>query len=121
MRIDLIVRGICCLRPGVEGLSNDIRVVSVVERFLEYSRIYYFYNYGEEEIFIGSANLMPRNLNQRVEVVFPVEDPTLIRHVREDILQIYLQDNIIAWQMNSDGEYVRIQAKDNELLIDVQQ
>lgn len=121
VKIDLIVRGICCLRPGIEGLSENIRVVSVVGRFLEHSRIYYFYNHGKEEIFIGSADLMPRNLNQRVEVVFPVENSALIRHIRDDILQIYLQENINAWRMNSDGHYFRAQSKDDEMLIDVQQ
>lgn len=120
VKIDLIVRGICCLRPGVPGLSENIRVISVVGRFLEHSRIYYFNHHGQEIIFMGSADLMPRNLNQRVEVLFPVEDEAMIRHVRDDVLEIYLQDNIKAWRMQADGSYVYIQPQENAELIDIQ-
>jgi len=120
VKIDLIVRGICCLRPGVAGLSDNIRVVSVVGRFLEHSRIYYFYNHGEEQVYLGSADLMPRNLNRRVEVIFPVEDQALIRYLRDDVLEIYLQDNIKAWRMNADGCYKRLQPEEG-VLVDVQQ
>ncbi len=120
VKIDLIVRGICCLRPGVPGLSENIRVVSVLGRFLEHSRIFYFYNHGKETIFMGSADLMPRNLNQRVEVLFPVEDQDMIRHIRDDVLDIYLQDNIKAWRMQSDGKYERIKGSEKDSLIDVQ-
>ncbi len=120
VKIDLIVRGICCLRPGMPGLSDNIRVVSVLGRFLEHSRIYYFYNHGEEKVYMGSADLMPRNLNQRVEVLFPVQDPDLIRHTRDDLLDIYLQENIKAWQMQPDGSYIRIQAPEGTALIDIQ-
>jgi polyphosphate kinase len=105
VQIDLIVRGICCLRPGVPDLSENIRVVSIVGRFLEHSRIYYFHNAGEEEIYAGSADLMPRNLNQRVEVLFPIQDPSLIRHLRDVILATYLEDNIKARIMLPDGTY----------------
>ena len=120
VKIDLIVRGMCCLRPEVEGLSDHIRVISVVGRFLEHSRIYYFYNHGKEIIFMGSADIMPRNLNQRVEVLFPVEDADMIRHLRDDILEVYLQKNINAWRMQPDGSYERAKPPENGSLVDVQ-
>jgi len=107
VKIDLLVRGICCLRPGVPGVSDNIKVSSVVGRFLEHSRIYYFHNGGEEEIYIGSADLMPSNLDRRVEVLFPLEDPELIRQVKDQILAAYLTDNVKAREMRSDGTYVR--------------
>lgn len=120
VKIDLIVRGICCLRPGVPGLSENIRVVSVLGRFLEHSRIYYFHNHGQETIYMGSADLMPRNLNQRVEVLFPVQAPEMIRHLREDVLEVYLREDIQAWIMQPDGSYERTQAPEGEALVDVQ-
>ncbi len=106
--VDLIVRGICCLRPGIEGLSENITVRSIVGRFLEHSRIYYFHNGGDEEIYLGSADLMPRNLNRRVEIIFPIEDPPLIRHLRDEVLETYLNDTVKARRMQSDGTYVRV-------------
>jgi polyphosphate kinase len=108
VKIDLIVRGICCLRPGIKGVSENIRVFSVVGRFLEHSRIYYFANNGSERIYMGSADVMPRNLNERVEVLFPVEDPRMIRHVRDDILATYLLDNVKARLMTGDGQFHRV-------------
>jgi polyphosphate kinase len=120
VQIDLIVRGICSLRPGVQGLSENIRVMSVVGRFLEHSRIFYFYNHGKEIIYMGSADLMPRNLNQRVEVLFPVEDKDMIRRLRDQVLEIYLQENIKAWRMQPDGSYERAQAPQDGALLDVQ-
>jgi polyphosphate kinase len=120
VKIDLIVRGICCLRPGVPGLSENIRVISVLGRFLEHSRIFYFYNHGKETIYMGSADLMPRNLNQRVEVLFPVEDEDMIRQIRDDVLDIYLKDDIKAWKMLPDGEYERIIEPEGNHLLDVQ-
>jgi polyphosphate kinase len=120
VKIDLIVRGICSLRPGVDGLSENIRVVSIVGRFLEHSRIYYFHNHGEEIIYIGSADLMPRNLNQRVEVLFPVQDQDLIRHLRDTVLGVYLREDIKAWRMNPDGSYVRAPSEEDKRLVDVQ-
>ena len=93
VKIDLLVRGICCMKPGIEGLSENISVISIVGRYLEHSRIYYFLNDGDEEIYMGSADLMPRNLNRRVEVIFPVEDSRMIRHIRDNILETYLLDN----------------------------
>lgn len=107
VQVDLIVRGICCLRPGVPELSENIRVVSIVGRFLEHSRMYYFHNAGNEEIYAGSADLMPRNLNQRVEVLFPIQDPNLIRHLRDNVLNTYLSDNVKARIMLPDGAYTR--------------
>ena len=109
VKVDLIVRGICCLRPGLPGLSENIRVISIVGRFLEHSRIYYFLNAGEEEIYAGSADLMPRNLNQRVEVLFPIRDSNLIRHLRDVVLATYLSDNVKARIMLPDGTYQRNQ------------
>ncbi len=106
VRIDLLIRGICCLRPGVPGLSENIRVVSIVGRYLEHSRIFYFHNRGEEEVFIGSADWMPRNLNRRVEAVTPVEDPDLMKDLQE-ILGIMLSDNRQAWDLQADGTYVQ--------------
>ena len=105
--IDLIVRGVCCLRPKIPGISENINVTSVVGRFLEHSRIFYFRNGGAEQIYLGSADLMPRNLDRRVEVLFPVEDPRLARHIREDILHIYLNDSVKARYMMPDGKYKR--------------
>jgi polyphosphate kinase len=107
VKVDLIVRGICCLRPGVCGVSDNIQVISVVGRFLEHSRIYYFHNGGDEEIFLGSADLMSRNLIRRVEVLFPVEDRRLVRHLRDHVLEIYLRDNVKARLMQADGSYQR--------------
>jgi polyphosphate kinase len=109
VRVELLARGICCLRPGVPGVSENIRVVSVVGRFLEHSRVYYFLNGGEEEMFLGSADLMPRNINRRVETIFPIERPSLLKQVKEKILQVYLQDNIKAREMRPDGSYQRVQ------------
>jgi len=102
--IDLIVRGICCLRPGLPGISETIRVISIVGRFLEHSRAFYFLNGGAEEVFIGSADWMPRNLDRRIEAVAPVHDPTHRQTVR-DLLQLMLQDNRQAWDLLSDGAY----------------
>lgn len=114
VKIDLIVRGICCLRPGVAGVSDNIRVSSIVGRFLEHTRIYYFHNGGEEEIYLGSADLMSRNLVRRVEVLFPVEDRRLIRHLRDHVLEIYLADNVKAREMQSDGIYQRREREPQE-------
>jgi polyphosphate kinase len=107
IRVDLLVRGLCCLRPGVPGVSDNIQVTSVVGRFLEHERIYYFRNGGNPEVYVGSADLMPRNLNRRVEIVFPIENPLIARRIRDEILQLYLDDNVNAYRMISDGTYVR--------------
>jgi polyphosphate kinase len=105
VRIDLIVRGACCLRPQLPGISENIRVTSILGRFLEHSRIYYFGNHGSPQCYLGSADLMPRNLNRRVEVIFPLERPQFVRRVRDWILQAYLDDRVGARQMRSDGTY----------------
>ena len=107
VEIDLIVRGICALRPGVRGLSDRIRVRSIVGRFLEHSRIYYFANGGEEEIYIGSADWMPRNLYERVEVLVPLRDELLRERVHSEILDAYLADNRKARILLRDATYIR--------------
>ena len=94
MRIDLQVRGICCLRPGVPGVSDTITVTSIVGRFLEHARIYYFRHGGQDEILLGSADLMPRNLDRRVEVLFPVESEALREIILRDTLQVPLRDTV---------------------------
>ena len=108
VRVELIVRGMCSLRAGVPGLSENIRVRSVVGRFLEHSRIYWFANGGAPELYLGSADLMYRNLDRRVEVLFPVDDPALEQRVRVEILATYLADNQKARMMRPDGTYVRV-------------
>jgi polyphosphate kinase len=106
VQIDLIVRGLCCLRPGVPGVSDRIRVRSIVGRFLEHSRVYQFENAGEIEVYCGSADWMDRNLFRRIEVAFPVEAPELKARVVED-LNLYLVDDAQAWVLSSNGEYAR--------------
>jgi polyphosphate kinase len=105
VEIDLIVRGVCSLRPGIPGVSETIRVRSILGRFLEHSRIYYFHNGGDELIYAGSADLMPRNLNRRVEVLFPIEDQRLVRRLRDRILEKHLEDEAGARIMQPDGAY----------------
>jgi len=107
VRVDLNVRGICCLRPGVPGISDNIRVTSIVSRFLEHARIYYFRNGGEEEVLLGSADLMPRNLDRRVEVLFPVADDGVRNAVIHDILEVHLADDVKARELRRDGEWAR--------------
>ncbi|MCS6992840.1 MAG: polyphosphate kinase 1 [Anaerolineales bacterium] len=115
VQVDLLVRGICCLRPGLKGVSENIRVISIVGRYLEHSRIYYFYNDGAEEIYLGSADLMPRNLDHRVEVVFPLEKPGHVHYMKSQVLDIYLKDTLRARLMRPDGTYVRAKADNNAL------
>ena len=104
VKIDLIVRGICCIRAGVPGLSENISVRSIVGNYLEHSRIFYFYNDGFEDIYMGSADWMPRNLDKRVEITFPVEDPELKEKIK-NILKIQLADTLKAHIMQPDGSY----------------
>jgi len=106
VQINLVVRGICCLRPGVKGVSDNIRVISIIGRFLEHSRIFFFHNNGAEEIFIGSADWMTRNLDRRVEAVTPVADTHIARELKE-ILEVMLADNRQAWELHSDGSYMQ--------------
>jgi polyphosphate kinase len=102
--IDLIIRGICCLRPGLAGVSERIRVISIVGRFLEHSRAFYFLNGGEEEVYIGSADWMPRNLDRRIEAVTPIDDPA-DRTALRDLLLLMWEDNRQAWELAPDGTY----------------
>ena len=108
VEIDLLVRGICALRPGVRGISDRIRVRSIVGRFLEHSRIFYFSNAGEEEVYIGSADWMPRNLYERVEVLTPLKDAMAVERVRHEMLQGYLADNLKTRILAKDGTYHRV-------------
>ncbi|HEV2446518.1 MAG TPA: polyphosphate kinase, partial [Candidatus Sulfopaludibacter sp.] len=112
VKIQLLVRGICCLRPGVAGVSDNIEVTSVVGRFLEHSRVYYFHNGGDEEVYIGSADLMSRNIDHRVEVLVPIKDPNIIRTLTDRVLAVYLADDVKARQMLPTGAYARKKAAD---------
>jgi polyphosphate kinase len=120
VKVDLQPRGICCLRPGVPGVSETIDVTSIVGRFLEHARIYYFRNGGDEEILTGSADLMPRNLYRRVETLFPVEDPGLKSALKDQILNVHLKDTVKARRMLSDGSYEWVQPKESEAPLDSQ-
>lgn len=113
VQIDLIVRGICCLRPGVAGLSDQIRVRSIIGRFLEHSRVYYFLNDGHEKLYLSSADWMERNLHKRIEVAFPIEHKTLMQRIKRD-LERYLDDNCQSWQMQPDGRYLLNEPGDHE-------
>ena len=115
VKIELNIRGLCCLRPGIKGVSENIRVTSIVDRFLEHSRIYYFENGGDPEMLLGSADMMPRNMEARVETLFPVLDKTLSGQIKNNMLDIHLADNVKAKQLMSDGTYVRIANADEPL------
>ncbi|MFH1966167.1 MAG: polyphosphate kinase 1 [Acidobacteriota bacterium] len=120
VKINLTVRGICCLRPGVPEISENITVTSIVGRFLEHARIYYFRNGGDEEILLGSADLMPRNLNRRVELLFPVIDPESREILKNDILDLQVRDNAKNWKLESTGEYKKITPGKGEKILDSQ-
>ncbi len=120
VRIKLIVRGICCLRPGITGVSDNITVISIVGRFLEHSRIYYFRNVGDEEVYLGSADLMQRNLDRRVELLFPIEDASIKDHIIHNILELYLKDNVKARIMNKDGKYSYVRPEEKSKRINSQ-
>jgi polyphosphate kinase len=120
VEIDLIVRGICMLRPGIPGLSENIRVRSIVGPLLEHSRVYYFANAGEEEVYIGSSDWMPRNLDRRVEVVTPVENTNLKNYLKNEYLAAYLRDNVKARELKPDGFYERVESDANEMPFNVQ-
>ncbi|AFY44639.1 polyphosphate kinase 1 [Nostoc sp. PCC 7107] len=112
VQIDLIIRGICCLRPGLKDISENIRIISIIGRFLEHSRIYYFYNNSQEEIYIGSADWMRRNLDRRVEVITPIKDQDIAKDLQE-ILGIMLADNRQAWELQADGSYIQRRPEDD--------
>jgi polyphosphate kinase len=121
VRIQLLVRGICSLRPGLADVSDNIEVISIVGRFLEHSRVYYFRNGGDEEVYLGSADLMPRNLDHRVEVLFPLADHKLISRVRDDVLGVYLRDTVKARRMFADGTYARKKPARGKPLLECQE
>ena len=106
VEVDLIIRGTCCLRPGIPGVSENIRVISIIGRYLEHSRIFYFHNGGKAEVYIGSADWMPRNLDRRVEAVTPIEDADIAKYLKE-LLDLMLSDNRQAWELQADGQYVQ--------------
>jgi polyphosphate kinase len=112
--IDLIVRGICSLRPKLPGLSENIRVLSIVGRFLEHSRIYYFENAGQPDLFLASADWMPRNFLRRVEVAFPISNPELRNRIINEVLPNFLHDRVKARELQPDGSYRRLKPEGNE-------
>ena len=119
VKIDLQIRGICCLVPCIEGISDNIRITSIVGRFLEHSRIFYFRNGGRDEMYIGSADLMPRNLDRRIEVLTPIENPHLRSRIYSEILEIHLKDNVKGRRLKSDGNYEKV-LRDGSIPIDSQ-
>jgi polyphosphate kinase len=114
VKIDLVVRGTCCLRPDMPGLSENIRVISIVDRFLEHSRIFYFENAGDPEVFLGSADWMPRNFFRRIELMFPLEDPKLKARLINELLPVILKDNVKARRLRADGSYIRVAAAEGQ-------
>ena len=106
--IDLVVRGICCLRPKVPDLSENIRVISIVGRFLEHSRIFYFENAGQPRVFLSSADWMPRNFYRRIELAFPIETPALRDQIINDVIPAFLNDRVKARELQPDGTYRRL-------------
>jgi polyphosphate kinase len=120
VKIDLLIRGVCGLRPGMPGLSETITVTSHVGRFLEHSRCFYFHNGGADELFLGSADLMTRNLDRRVEILFPIENPKLREHIVENVLTPYLKDNTQGRRLESDGTYTQIKPSPHDLPFHVQ-
>jgi polyphosphate kinase len=120
VQVQLIIRDTCRIRPGIPGLSENVSVISIVGRFLEHARIYYFHNGGDEEYFIGSADLMTRNLESRVEVLVPIEHESLRRQLRT-ILEVQLNDHRSAWDMRSDGSYVQRQPDDSQSTLSSQE
>ncbi|MGH7297902.1 MAG: RNA degradosome polyphosphate kinase, partial [Polyangiaceae bacterium] len=108
--ITLLVRGVCCLRPGMPRVSETVEVRAIIDRFLEHGRVFHFANGGKDEVFIGSADWMPRNFHRRVEAMIPVEDPAIKARLL-DIIQVQLADNVKAWSLRADGKYERVQPR----------
>lgn len=115
VKVDLNIRGLCCLRPGIPDVSKNIRVISIVDRFLEHSRIYYFNNNGSPEMYMGSSDMMPRNLLARIEVLFPVLDKSLMKSIKDNILDIHFADNVKAKELKDDGTYVPVKKEGKPL------
>jgi polyphosphate kinase len=113
VKIELIIRGMCCLRPGVPKVSENIRVISIIGRFLEHSRIFYFHNQGEPELFIGSADWRARNLDRRVEAVVPIAEPAIAQQL-QDILNLLLTDNRQSWELQPDGSFIQLRPAEGE-------
>jgi polyphosphate kinase len=120
VQIDLIVRGVCMLRPGVEGLSENIRVRSIVGSLLEHSRVYYFANGGDEEVYLGSSDWMPRNLDRRVEVLTPIENTGLKKYLKDEFLSVYLKDNVKARELRADGSFQKVAVNPNDEIVNSQ-
>jgi polyphosphate kinase len=115
VKVDLQVRGVCCIRPGIDGISDNISVSAIVGRFLEHSRIYYFHSGGKDIVYMGSADLMPRNLNRRIEILFPILDSDIKEIILQKLLPLHMQDNVRAWIMDSNGEYSRRSTQGHEI------
>ena len=120
VRVELVVRGTCCLRPGIAGVSDNIHVRSVMGRFLEHPRVFYFQNDGDEELYCSSADWMPRNFFRRVEVAFPILDSKLRQRVIREAFELHLQDNTQAWELQADGAYLRCQPEAGEAAVSAQ-
>ncbi len=120
VKVDLIIRGINCMKPGIEGISSNIRIISVLGKYLEHSRVYYFLNNGKPKVLMGSADLMPRNLNNRVEILFPIENKNMVKHIKKNFLDIYLKKDIRAWEAKPNGDYEWL-CDDPETAFDIQE
>ena len=121
VKIELIIRGICCLVPGIEGLSKNIRVRSIVGRYLEHSRVFYFNNNGNEEVILGSADMMQRNLNGRVETLFPIEDESIKKELMKTLMKVSLKDNVKARKLLPDMSYKMIAPANGEKKVNSQE
>ena len=121
VEVKLIVRGMCCLRPGVAGVSDNINVYSLVGRYLEHGRAYYFYQNGEEKVYLSSADWMERNLFHRVEICFPIEEVTLKKRILKEAFEYIFKDNLYCWQLKEDEQYIKVQPKKNEKLFSGQE
>jgi polyphosphate kinase len=121
VKIELVIRGVCCLVPKVPGLSENIRVVSIVGRYLEHSRVLYFYNNGNEEIYLSSADFMQRNLDRRVEIAWPVEDPKIKSEIIKSLLSVSVKDNVKGRELQPDMNYIRCNSADDDKKINSQE